>query len=357
MKKLSNSLTITILIMVFFILVGFNPGRSIIAQSPMISLGNIGICNYEPLLIPLNGKNLANIGAITLFIYFDSEKLIFRSLENINSKIIGLQFNVLNNPSCVSIVWSNTKGVNFPDNLLLYIKFDVINSSGMIKFAIDSCEIAVANIPPEIIPVEYLNGSFYSKNPIITENPENITVFCNSNAHFNITSLGSTEYLWQASVDAGNSWIDLEDGASYSGTTSTDLAILNVPVTFNNNRYRCSVTRENCSLYSTDALLSVDSLSWISEIGNSGMVISNFPNPFSERTRLSYYVPKSGEVTIDLFTLIHNRVITIIKGFHLTGLYIIELNLVYLPNELYLCQYKLETNQVVAVRNRKIIKK
>ena len=356
MNRLLNCFALTIWNILFFALLGLNPCVSSFAQSPILSLGNIGICNSESLIMPLNGKNLANIGAMTLFIYFDDEKLLFHSLENINPVIIGLQFNVLTYPSCISIVWSNTKGVNFYDSNLLNLKFDVINSSGNIRFAIDSCEIAVANIPPEIISVEYSNGSFYPGDPIITGNPENLTVLYNSNAHFNLTSTDATGYLWQESVDGGSSWIDLRDGVAYSGTTGADLAILNVPATFNNNRYRCAVTKANCSLYSEDALLSVDSLSRISEIGYSGMIIYNFPNPFAESTRLSYYVPKSGEVTIEFFTVACNRLITIIKGFHLPGLYTIELNLVYLPNGLYLCRYKLETNQVMGLKNCKLTK-
>jgi len=342
--------------MVFFLLLVFDPQKYLGAQSPSLTLGNIGICEPGSILAPISGSNLSNIGAITLFIYYDSDQLKFISLENIDPQINGLRSNVLINPSRISIVWSSTDGADFFDNVLLNLKFDALLTSGIIRFAKDSCEIATAQVPPEVLNVQYNSGSYYNGNPTIMENPENLTALSQSDVFFKIKANDITRFLWQELKHNSNSWINLQDNITYSGTRTDILSILNVPVSFNNNLYRCSVSRENCVIFSKEARLTVDSLSWIGENSFRGMELRIAPNPFFKKAQFYFTVPEPGEVLIEIYSTAQKQIGSLVKGFYSTGQYISGQDLVYLPVGIFVCQYRLQTNNNSFWQRIKIVK-
>ena len=46
---------------------------------------------------------------------------------------------------------------------------------------------------------------------------------------------------WQVSINGGGTWTDIYDNAVYSGTTSQQLTLVNVPVTYNTYQYRLAL--------------------------------------------------------------------------------------------------------------------
>jgi hypothetical protein len=73
--------------------------------------------------VPVYAVNLSDVGAITLYIGFDSTNLAYISLENINSHLTGASYNYIASPSHIAIAWSNTVGVNYTQDKLFDIKF------------------------------------------------------------------------------------------------------------------------------------------------------------------------------------------------------------------------------------------
>ena len=71
-----------------------------------------------------------------------------------------------------------------------------------------------------------------------------------------------TSIQWQISTDGGVTWNNLADDANYSGTNTTNLNIINTPLTFNNFQYRTNIQRagNSCGLISNPVTLMVSQL-------------------------------------------------------------------------------------------------
>ena len=79
----------------------------------------------------------------------------------------------------------------------------------------------------------------------ITTNAQDIRIRENTNAVFSFRANNTNEkditILWQESTD-GLNWTDLSDGGMYSGTTTKNLTIANVPLSYDGYLYRALVT-------------------------------------------------------------------------------------------------------------------
>jgi Fibrobacter succinogenes major domain (Fib_succ_major). len=82
--------------------------------------------------------------------------------------------------------------------------------------------------------------------PAISVQPVNKLVYSGQDVNFNITTSGSGfSYQWQESTDNGNTWSVLTNSGSnpsYSGTNTSTLSLSNVPVTYNNYKYRSALS-------------------------------------------------------------------------------------------------------------------
>jgi hypothetical protein len=269
------------------------------AQTPSISLGFDSVCAAQEVFLPVTGRNLMNVGAITLFIGFDSLKLSYLSLENINSQLNGMSYNFVANPPKLAVAWSNTVASNYPDTKLFDIR---CNSSGEpvnISF-LTGCEIT--DIGLNVIPVTFASGGIKSGLPVITAQPQNISIREGENAFFEVSSPNTTYYRWKESKDNGNTWNDLNDGIVYSGSHSNRLTLNQVPLNFDGYKYRCTFAWENCTNFSEIATLSVDSMLGIHQYTLSDFCLGqNQPNPFINATSIEYCSPSTGFVKIFIF--------------------------------------------------------
>lgn len=65
-------------------------------------------------------------------------------------------------------------------------------------------------------------------------------------------------YQWQ--VDAGNGFVDIKDDGIYSGTKTNELTTKSTPGNFNNNKYRCIVSKMKCEDTTDEVKMQVDPL-------------------------------------------------------------------------------------------------
>ncbi|MFZ4520743.1 MAG: T9SS type A sorting domain-containing protein [Bacteroidales bacterium] len=340
------------------VLLALLTGLFMYAQPPGLSLGKVGVCTNSTVSVPLTGNNLTDIGAITLFIHYDSLSLSFKTIENIDPQLSnGLIFNTLSNPPRVAIVWSKTTGANFPNSTLLNLKFDILQKSGIVQFVKDNCEIANVSLPPQIIAVNYTDGSIFESTPVIAAEPENKTVFSQSNAIFEVSSPNATAFFWQESRNNGTLWSDLSETNTYTGTHSNTLTIKQIPVNYNKFMYRCLINANSCVAVTSSATLSVDSIAGISgQPSHASLRLSVSPNPSSGNTMIEYSVPEHGKVTIKIFSMSGKLLATPVESPHVAGLYRINDNFVYLPAGVYYCQYVFNGSASVYETYRKIIK-
>jgi hypothetical protein len=98
--------------------------------------------------------------------------------------------------------------------------------------------------------------------PTVTKQPNNAKI-CDKGGPVYFLSNGSgmiDSLRWQVSADNGISWADIYDNAIYSGTTTQQLALIDVPVAYNNYQYRLALKAFCAYTYSNGAVLTVNPL-------------------------------------------------------------------------------------------------
>ncbi len=91
--------------------------------------------------------------------------------------------------------------------------------------------------------------------PTINTNPSNSNICEGASTTFTITATGATSYQWQ--VDQGAGFINLSNGAPYSGVNTPTLTITNATLGLNGYIYRAIATNGGGSTPSTGATLTV----------------------------------------------------------------------------------------------------
>ena len=91
--------------------------------------------------------------------------------------------------------------------------------------------------------------------PVITQQPGNGNVCNTGTTTFTITATNAGSYHWQ--VYNGSTWNDLADDTIYSGSDTNTLVLNKVPLSLNNEQYRCIVDNSCGSVPSAVATLSV----------------------------------------------------------------------------------------------------
>ncbi len=93
----------------------------------------------------------------------------------------------------------------------------------------------------------------YLLMPTITTQPVSQTCITSDEINYSVIADGANSYQWQVSIDNGNTWADLSDDATYSGTQTYSLTITTINYSLDNNLYLCAIT--NVGVRKTDAVV------------------------------------------------------------------------------------------------------
>jgi hypothetical protein len=220
------------------------------SQNATATLGNVSSCAGESILVPFDVMNFNDIGAMTIYIGYDTNAADFISLQNINPSVPGsLTFYAVNGQ--ISIAYSSTSPFSISGEKLFDLNFTFLGDSTLLPFN-PGTEIANSNL--EVIPLDTFPGSIHNSIQLI-EQPDSVQSYPDNDVTFRITSLGNPDYHWQE--DSGSGWINLQNNNIYSGVTTDTLTVYDVPLAFNGNLYRCVLTAGNCTINSDIALLEV----------------------------------------------------------------------------------------------------
>jgi hypothetical protein len=240
-----------------YLIIVFLAIQSCFLTAQTASIETLEVCAAQEVLIPVMASSISNVGALTLYVGFDTINLSYISVENIDPQIEGLTVNLMSNPTQIAFAWSNTSPVNFSNNKLFDLKFYSNGINGQVIFN-NGCEIS--DTGGVVVPVTYIDGSVNSGLPVIISDPSDTTVLEGSNAGFHIAADNTMFFSWRESQDNGTSWITLDDNDFYSGTKTAHLTVINTPLNFNGYLYQCVLSTNVCQITSEDALLSVDEL-------------------------------------------------------------------------------------------------
>ena len=80
----------------------------------------------------------------------------------------------------------------------------------------------------------------------------------------------------------------------------------------------------------------------------------NYPNPFNPATSINYSIPASGDVTMEVFNVLGQRVAVLARGYHTSGAHTVQFDASQLSSGVYL--YRMTTGTHTAVRKMMLMK-
>ena len=220
------------------------------SQNATATLGNISSCAGENVLVALDVNDFIDVGAMTIYIGYDTNAAEFLALQNINPAIPGgISVYAINGQ--VNIAYSNMEPFTITGEKLFDLSFTFLGGSTQLSFN-PGTEIANSNL--EVIPLDTYPGSI-ENSIVLTNQPDSIQSYPDNDVTFRVTSLGNPNYQWQENT--GNGWINLQNNETYEGAANDTLIIHDVTLELNGNTYRCVLTANECTTYSEAALLEV----------------------------------------------------------------------------------------------------
>jgi hypothetical protein len=346
MKKLTRT-SLVFVLSVFF-------AAAAAAQAPSLTLGSVQACAAQEVLVPVTGANLQDVGALTLYITFDSARIDYLSLENIDEQLTGINYSLNPEPFQLAIVWSKINPAQFLQKKLFDIRFAFHGESSPVTFKAN-CEISNSQLT--VLPVNYISGSVASAVPSITLQPRDTAVRVWASAAFRTQATNTQEYLWQQSKDNGQAWTDLSDDPVYQGTRTGQLTLNYVYPAFDNYRYRCILTSQGCTTNTSQATLTVDSVSSVQETADSkDFLLQNKPNPVSGFTQIEYTLPENGEVSVQILDLCGHVIAGPVGEKQATGRHSIRFDASALQPGIYFYCLKFRNDHRGYTASRKMIK-
>ena len=326
------------------------------AQTVSLTIASDSVCADSVVLLPVYASNMNNVGAITIYIKYDSLQIINPTLVNINSQLASeLTYTYVTNPSRLRIAWSSLNYVSFSQDKLFDLKFAFNGISSQIEFT-SGCEIANSN---QIFPTNLINGTIQSISPLILLQPLDTIIDDGHNTSFNLIANNANNFYWEVSTDNGNIWSMLNDNNYYSGTHTGNLIVSNVPYSFNGNKYLCTVENTSCSLNTTLATLYVNSTSDIlipTNYYDKPNLKQNIPNPFCDYTLFEYTIKNSGNVKLSLYDLIGNKIKDISNEYKTNGTFQLVINSKDLKPGIFLFNFEFENKDIKFSTVKKIVK-
>jgi hypothetical protein len=89
-------------------------------------------------------------------------------------------------------------------------------------------------------------------------------------------------------------------------------------------------------------------------VPNQYVLYPNFPNPFNPSTQIAYALPKTGKVSLKVFNLLGEEVITLVNEMQSAGTHTVLFDGSGLPSGIYLCRLQagsfVETKKMVLLK-------
>jgi hypothetical protein len=243
-----------------------------------VSIGEQLHCENSEVFVPVNVSDFNDVAAVTLYISLDTLTAEYIEIVNPNAQLSGgsIIANFVESTSVIIITWQSMAPATIPSGKLFDLKMDFHEGDAALIFLGD-CEIALSDLTV-VQNVIYVDGLLVDAIQFDLQ-PQPVTVTEGENTVFEVTLQFSGNHIFQWQVNDGSGWSDLEETPHYADTKTAQLAILDVPYSFNNYLYRCQVTFDNCSKASDAALLTVSPLMVVNTKSQVEPLIQVYPNP------------------------------------------------------------------------------
>jgi hypothetical protein len=215
-------------------------------QEISIACGTIDECpgNY---VVPIYVTNFTDVGSFSLALNYNSALLNFTGSQNLNDSLSQGLVAINATADKVYLTWAAQSPVSISSGqaILIDLLFSSVSSgTGTLTWDTQTpgnCEFS-DSIGSQIISVFSGGNVTIDFPPAIATQPVNSTVDEGQTAYFSISASGTQIfYQWQVSTDNGLNWTMLTNTGGYTGVTTANMHIANVPNSLNGNLYRCEV--------------------------------------------------------------------------------------------------------------------
>nr|NQU93724.1 T9SS type A sorting domain-containing protein [Bacteroidota bacterium] len=196
-------------------------------------------------IVEISTQEFYHVSAFSLALAYDAQVLDYSNYQGLNSSLEAGTLVVHSSQEKVWMSWTSVNPVDVGTGVLLELVF--ISQGGSSNLAWDdetpgNCEYSDVN--GNQILSSFIDGNITVYNsPEITGHPGDKNIITGENTSFSVNATGSgLNYHWQESDDAGSTWHNLTNSPPYSGTTYPTLVLTNVPLSLNENLYRCLVS-------------------------------------------------------------------------------------------------------------------
>jgi hypothetical protein len=221
------------------------------SQNATATISNATACSGDTILVPVNVTNFIDVGAMTIYIGYDTASAEFISLANINPVITG-GVNVNANNGEVGVAYTNINGFSISNGNLFDLRYLLTATSTSLTF---NAGTEIANTNLEVITLDTVNGGISTGLEIIDQ-PDSAQAYPDTDVTFTVIVTGNNvAYHWEQ--NAGSGWQSLQNNNTYSGVFTQTLTVHDVPLSFDGYTYRCLLTSGNCEQFSAIALLEV----------------------------------------------------------------------------------------------------
>ncbi|MBL8008338.1 MAG: T9SS type A sorting domain-containing protein [Ignavibacteria bacterium] len=186
----------------------------------------------------------------------------------------------------------------------------------------------------------------------------NVIYFDNRNL-----SLDSAQVYMSRSTDGGNSWADYlisDHNFKPKGVTGAGSGNQgdNIGITSGNNKLYPVWMDDHTGVYQIwSAIIDLNSvgINQISQEIPEGFELSqNYPNPFNPVTEISYKIPVTGFVSLEVFNVLGRKITSLVNERQSSGSYAVDFNAGNLPSGVYF--YKLESGGFSSVKRMILMK-
>lgn len=219
-------------------------------------------CPGGTISLPLSVNNLYNISSITLNIGYDTNVITYTGYSGLDPQISAGTLMINQTGSQLSIAWFSISPAWIGSGDLMTLNFLYKGGNTALSFNTatpGACLFTDAIGSP--VTASYTDGSAAgaSQPPVISAQPQGVTVMATMSAGFTVTASNAAAYQWELSIDGGATWNTLSNGSTFSGVTTSSLTVSNTMLSMNGYQFRCVLTEAVCSLtaVSDQALLTV----------------------------------------------------------------------------------------------------
>lgn len=221
---------------------------TVAASNQVVGIGapQLTACLNQTVSLPIQVSQFNGVGAFSLSLQYDTTLLQYAGFTANAAIQNGVVVNG-NFGNTVRISWFNVQPVNLGNATLINLQFTTraLGQSGLSwtsgiqgvnEIADANGQVMLSNFNPGVV---LINGT----SPLITQQPQALSVPEGSNAVFTVTATNASQYQWQTL--SGTQWVNLQNQGAFSGVNTASLQISATTLTQNGTQYRVQVTG-NC---------------------------------------------------------------------------------------------------------------